>query len=124
MKKSILNHTQDSVMSDYVNSLRLTKEDTGKLHMFFSPNRVPIGLTDKEVIVCINLYSLKKKSRRRSIPPKQTNSLYDIEGELAEAINTVMYSDDTLPEEFYPNRPMTRARFKRGVIKFIFGLKR
>ena len=124
MKKSPLNFTQGSVMSDYVSSLKLTVEEAGKLHMFFSPNRVPIGLTDREVIVCINLYPLRKKNRRRSIPPRPGNSYDCEENEIAEAINTVMYSDNTLPEEFNPNRTMTRGRFKRGVIKFLFGLKR
>ena len=124
MKKSLLNFTQGSVMSDYVSSLKLTEEESGKLHMFFSPNRVPIGLTDREVIVCINLYPLKKKNRRRSILPRQPNSNGSIEEEVLEAINTILYTDDNLPEEFNPDRKMTRGKFKRGVIKFLFGLKK
>lgn len=50
-------------MADYRLSpaLRKRKEAEGYLHMFFSPWRVAVGLTDNEVAVCVRLYPFRTK---------------------------------------------------------------
>ncbi|MES3031139.1 MAG: hypothetical protein V4697_01860 [Patescibacteria group bacterium] len=57
-KNSPLRFDQEVVMTDYRNAsiLRRYPKAEGYLHMFFSPWRVPVGLTDNEVAICVRLY--------------------------------------------------------------------
>jgi len=67
--KSPLTYLQDSVMDDYLRSpaiRKLQKENPKNrperaLHMFFSPHRVPVGLTDNEVAICIRLHPYREQ---------------------------------------------------------------
>ncbi len=122
MKKSPLEYDQDCVLSDYKSSLRLNEDEADALHMFFSPLRIPVGLTDQEVHVCIKLYPLKVSNARR-IPEIDLTS-GNIEQALADSIDFIQSSNFELPSEFLPNKRMTRAKFKKGVLKFLFKLKR
>ena len=49
-------NAQNKVMAGYVRKYELTKEEGDKLHLFFSPWRVPMGMTKGEVRMIIILY--------------------------------------------------------------------
>ncbi len=54
--------TQGAREQDHVTSgVFRKKNDAGNLHMFFSPNMVPSGLTDDEVGLCLELHERKEK---------------------------------------------------------------
>ncbi|NDB59850.1 hypothetical protein EB001_15595 [bacterium] len=122
MKKSPLDYGQDCVLSDYRNTLRLSEDEASALHMFFSPLRIPIGLTDQEVRICIKLYPVKSGNMKR-VPEIDLTS-GSIGQALADSIDFIQSSNHDLPEEFLPNRRMTRTRFKRGILKFLFNLRK
>ena len=89
-----------AVMQDYQASCALRKKgNVEKLHRFFSPLRVPVGLTDREIEICIAVVHLKK--RRES-----------------------MTGMTSTPKEFHWYRPMTRVRFMRGMKKFLESITR
>ena len=46
---------QDDVLADYVRQFDLTSDQAGRLHMFFSPTRILVGLEEHEVRLAINL---------------------------------------------------------------------
>ncbi len=54
---------QDAVMADYQRApiFQTNRRAQESLHMFFSPNRVPVGLTDNEVAICIRLYPYRER---------------------------------------------------------------
>lgn len=62
--------TQDGVMQDY-RPLFKTPDDEGDLHSFFSPSRVPSGLTDQEVALCLMLAPLVEAWRERHFEKRQ-----------------------------------------------------
>ncbi|MEX0931329.1 MAG: hypothetical protein WDZ88_01120 [Candidatus Paceibacterota bacterium] len=52
------------IKQDYLRSPAMkTQHDLDKLHQFFSPNRVPVGLTDAQLAVCIALHPLREKQK-------------------------------------------------------------
>lgn len=71
------------------------KRGSEYLHMVFSPNSVPIGLTDEQVRICIIL------------------------GEMRQSLDKDKLSRWHLVPEFSEPGPMTMSRFKRGVYKYI-----
>jgi hypothetical protein len=56
--ESPLDYTQNAVMHDYRQTSACKRDPRAyqMLHMFFSPDRIPVGLTDNEVAICIRLY--------------------------------------------------------------------
>lgn len=60
-------HTQEAVLLDYkgTRALRNDSRAADKLHMFFSPWRIPVGLTDNEVALCVLLYPYKVRMIKR-----------------------------------------------------------
>lgn len=60
-------HNQEAVMADYKNApiFRVNPKAGDYLHMFFSSDRVPVGLTDKEVGICIRLYPYRQRMIER-----------------------------------------------------------
>lgn len=98
--------SQEAVMQDYRSTptFHRVKEAERKLHQFFSPFRVPSGLTDKEVAVCVMLNPL----RRRWKPNKSKDPLANI-------------MSSPHPPEFIHAR-MTRKRFKKGLRTMLFRL--
>lgn len=107
-------------MFDYMASSALAKKKIGKeaLHMFFSPTRVPIGLTDEQIVIVVILYKLRKAQcaayhdfiRKRAL----SNGAPEVIAELLAANKPLR-----LPDEFMPNKVMTDARFKKGLYKFL-----
>ncbi len=77
------------------------QKEANKLHMFFSPTRVPKGLSGTEVRICLFLYDLQRKMK----PPKPANFPYTRE-------------ISVLPEGLRKQR-MTRSSFKEGVRSFL-----
>jgi len=64
--ESPLDHPQNAVMADYRQTSACKKNPRGyeMLHMFFSPNRIPVGLTDNEVAICIRLYPYRRNMEK------------------------------------------------------------
>jgi len=59
MKESSEN--QDNVMSHYRKTFVLTESQCSELHRFFSPYRVPAGLTRPEILACIKVCPDRRK---------------------------------------------------------------
>ena len=57
-ENSPLSFPQDAVMADYKGTTAFRKNAQAEeaLHLFFSPNRVPVGLSDNQVAICVRLY--------------------------------------------------------------------
>lgn len=108
-----LKNAQDRVLLGYRERYSLNGREAGILHLFFSPYRVPKGLTWNEVQVVIAIYPLTDKSRRAAV----------ITAEQRLRIKKNKYSrfvkDNTLPEEFTPKGLITRRAFHTGVEKLL-----
>lgn len=118
---NLLDYEQDAVLEDYTRALKGNKKLAGNLHMFFSCYRIPVGLTDKEVWFCaVHLYPLKRRllelqqeSIRKSFGNEYTDSIVRVFQEAH-----VYRTEVRMPEEFRPDKLMTRERFQAGVEKF------
>lgn len=84
------------------------------LHQFFSPLRIPAGLTDEEARICVNLYPLRRAQLDRRLKKPKGRGLL---AEISHMEKTVF--ELQLPDELSPLRHMTRKRFKEGILKFI-----
>ena len=123
-QKHPLENDQDGVLQDYQNTLQSThgKHGAEALHMFFSPNRIPVGLTDEETRICVLLYPLRKADQERT-RKKVKEEIRDRDGVIdspeqeLELLTRTM--PQSLPSELSPIKTMTRSRFKRGVHKFL-----
>lgn len=142
-------HAQDSVMQDYKTSgVFRNEDDEGALHMFFSPYRIPDGLTDEEVRVCIDLHPRRKEladkmtiKRERTLRDAWKKRLSEdylflekIKDELNQAFGPIEWTMDKiltvvtitilcyepipLPRDLI-NGPMTRERFANGIAALI-----
>ncbi len=114
---------QDAVYQDYIAVLNGNMKRAGKLHMFFSPARIPLGLTDEEVRFCVDiLYPIRealiakeKKWRQQQLDAGHKDSIT----QLFELI-WVYNADAHIPREFQPWwEPMTREKFKMGASKLL-----
>lgn len=108
-----LGNAQDKVLAGYVKRFRLTRLQRHYLHMFFSPYRVPKGLTKEEVLQVFNLYPLLGKYRRSAIGATE----YFLRIKQAPFSSNVIGT--TLPEELTSGGRMTRTRFREGVRKLL-----
>lgn len=138
-------HAQDKVLSGYMTRFGLQEEEASNLHMFFSPTRVPKGMTREEVRIVLLLFSLRGTHRRQVIGSDKVEKFDvlnkeglasaleqpDLLPELRELYETLMKSDypplpsfkdvvreTVLPLELVQSR-MTRSSFKVGVIKLL-----
>jgi hypothetical protein len=97
---------QDAVFAGFQARGVVTNPKEGEaLHMFFSPTRIPSGLTDEEARLCMALYEQRKQQK-----------VHDAErcgGRYSVAVPTY------LPAELMPTGRMTRKRFIIGIRKFI-----
>ncbi|MBX4209172.1 hypothetical protein KW799_00525 [Candidatus Parcubacteria bacterium] len=134
-----LKDSQERVMRTYKSRRAVrNKADEEALHMFFSPNRVPAGLTNEEVRVCIDLYPRKKaavdllarrierhareslkKALRKPAKKKRILKFYgkrSIAMAMFPAGMAAMFSGvAALPKQLSPAGRMTRKRFKEGI---------
>jgi len=108
---------QEIIMQDYRASTALKQKDAEEsLHLFFSPHRIPIGMTDDELGICILLYQLRQSDNEKritetlEIPPNGTDKDTTLEQFLWPL---------TLPNELISNEIMTRDRFQRGIYKYL-----
>lgn len=55
-----------------------SKDDEGSLHMFFSPDRVPVGLCDEQIKICIGLYERRRllAVRLHAVHKRRTHELW------------------------------------------------
>jgi hypothetical protein len=96
---------EEDVMAEY---LRLgyvkTKKEGEMLARFFSTVRVPTGLTERQVQICLQKLPLREYLRHQTI---------DVRG-LMHDVNRVGRS---LPSELWLSEPMTEERFEAGMKK-------
>lgn len=104
----------EAIRQDYKAGARLTENESWDLNMFFSPRRIPIGLTDKQVRICVNLYKLRKKQLDRRLKAIEHLHILD---RLTRTTGIVFGT--SLPNEFYPRGEITEEDFQTGVIKFL-----
>ena len=83
---------QDRVLAGYRERFRLTDEQAGNLHMFFSPHRIPRGLVWEEVSIVLYLFALRDADRMKQ---------------------------HVLPYEWRDGRRMLRRAFKKGLYTFL-----
>jgi len=66
----LLKQKENLVLEEYKKNILLTENQIHNLHMFFSPGRIPSGLTNEEILICIYLYHLRESQKRLyKIPP-------------------------------------------------------
>jgi hypothetical protein len=110
-------HPQDQVLQEYIRRAGLKPEGEEALHMFFSPNRIPIGLTNTEVHTCIALYPLRKAHVSRRTNPPELAAIPDLFTRLC-VMARLCAAIPSLPLELSPHKRMTRWRFRKGIAKF------
>jgi hypothetical protein len=137
-QNSPLQNKQDAVMQDYLSFLKKKGLQWSDVHSFFSPLRVPVGLTDEELLIIVALYPLRRaqvyRAIRGKLPPQDKKIVSDDSGdeiykdsvqllfEQFEKMGDIIkaYSTDVpLPEELGPSETMTRERFQTGIMKFL-----
>lgn len=121
------NHSeQDSNFQDF--KALLGKKDAWKLHMFFSPTRIPVGLTDEEAKICVALYPLRDAYIKRHRPEHPKDEIgrdmtFDRDSEDPQFQKWILESSQpppSLPRELiYSGKKMTRTRFRKGIYNFL-----
>ncbi|MFA6158336.1 MAG: hypothetical protein WC763_01795 [Candidatus Paceibacterota bacterium] len=93
---------QDDTLEGYWESGAVkNKDDERSLHMFFSPNRIPKGLTNSEVSIVIALFPIREKQIERA---------------------SAQHRSSELPASFRPAALIiTRAEFAAGIAEFLAG---
>ncbi len=89
---------QEAVVEDYVKRGLIVMEDMQKVHMFFSPYRVPIGLTRKQLAIVLEVSPLREWQRKH-LPPGPSAS--------------------RPPFLFNPDKPMSPQKFSAGIREFM-----
>ncbi|MDE1875159.1 MAG: hypothetical protein KGI79_03235 [Patescibacteria group bacterium] len=120
-----IEHDQANVMADYRGSRAIrSREDEGALHLFFSPFRVPTGLTDEEALVCIAFSPVKQAWEKRAIKRLQEKLMPSMPDDLPypkeyiAGAMAISYSRARIPDELVVSR-MTRGKFRAGIRKLI-----
>ncbi len=117
-------NAQDKILEGYIARFKLTGEEGWKLHMFFSPTRIPKGLTENEVREVLKL-SPKRDARRRQVEQRlRKEAGYSViklpDGRKMKVHNPPSFyksvMDNMLPVELMPGR-MTRRAFQAGMTK-------
>ena len=123
--------SQEVVMQDYANSGAFRDpRDAGRLHMFFSPRRVPLGLTDEQIRVCLAIAHLKeekeeaeRKLRLSQIPEELRWTNEDLYYEkLLRAHLEGGQHPRSLPCELFSPDYMDEESFKTGICKLLASL--
>ena len=118
----------------------VTDADEEGLHMFFSPYRVPEGLTNAEVRRCIELYPKKKAYEKKASATIEASvrknliellkesrwrkAVRDFWGDVPAALAVmpqlygILCVPNILPPELSPGKTMTRGRFRKGIAIF------
>ena len=133
-----LRNAQDKVLEGYKVRFGLSKSETGNLHMFFSPTRVPKGLTREEVREVLRLYAIREEARQKTMRKLLKEAGKSVEVLPAKLSKTgrsrkfivqnlpslqAVVRETILPEEFIPhNNRMTRGAFRMGVMKLLESL--
>ena len=89
---------QEAVVSDYVTRGLIQEKDIWNVHMFFSPYRVPIGLTKIQLDIVLELSPLREWQRKR-LPPGPSAS--------------------KPPFYFEADKPMSPQKFSPGIRQFM-----
>lgn len=89
---------QEAVVQDYIDRGLIRKEDAQAVHMFFSPYRVPIGLTEKQLAIVLEVSPLREWQRKH-LPPGSSTS--------------------RPPFLFNPDKLMSPQKFSAGIRKFL-----
>lgn len=104
-----LSNAQDKVLEGYRVRFKLTKEEATKLHLFFSPTRVPQRLTRDEVRIVLLLYSTRQADKLPLLKP---------EGQFPPSFARVV-NETKLPLELRLPGRITRENFRKGIVKFL-----
>lgn len=124
--------SQEDVMAGYVRSKAFrNKDEQGQLHMFFSPKRVPLGLTNQQIRICLYL-ARHKEEREKALRAPHLARLSELpeymvnENPLAYfgALSKAHMLQIHLPEELWSAEFITEERFNRGVAKLIASLEK
>jgi len=123
LKTNFNKFTQEAVMQDYASSGAFKdKRDAGRLHMFFSPHRVPLGLTATQIRICLNLAKLveqREEAERKLILSQIPEEMRYLDEERYEylVLTTMTRSDKArwIPHEFSCCEYMTEELFMRGI---------
>lgn len=89
---------QEAVVEDYVKRGLILMEDMQKVHMFFSPYRVPTGLSRKQLAIVLELSHLREWQRKH-LPPGPSASIP--------------------PFYFDADKPMSPQKFSAGIRKYL-----
>ncbi len=110
---------QNKVMARYrrLGAVR-NRLDEGALHMFFSPWKVPKGLTSAQVRECISKIGLRDWQRAYAFERIESKGKRLKPMHLLTLQVTVAANPPLLPEELSPTRRMTARRFRVGMRKF------
>ncbi len=106
-------NAQDKVKEGYKTRFKLKPEEVASLHMFFSPSRIPKGLTEKEVRKVLSLYSVRDAHRRQKV-----NGVERVPGTNLPKFYP-MVDATLLPKELIGGGRMTRALFQKGITKLL-----
>jgi hypothetical protein len=97
---------QDATLARYKARRVITSpKEEEALHMFFSPTRIPPGLTNEEARLCMSLYERRKLQKAR-------------DSERRGGMHFISFPTP-LPQELMPGGRMSRDRFAAGIRKFL-----
>jgi hypothetical protein len=98
-------YQQEQVMKGYRRRGAVKdKDEEWQLHMFFSPNRVPKGLTNAEVALCLSASGIREGQQK---VPKHGFG------------ERVLYPQGFTLPKLLREGPMTRANFTQGFGEFL-----
>ncbi|MFA6536667.1 MAG: hypothetical protein WC250_02175 [Candidatus Paceibacterota bacterium] len=118
LEKPPLDFSQEAVMRDYQRTALLQKNRAaqGALHLFFSPSRVPVGLTDDQIAICVWLYQFRQVQNdeqiRKALEVTENGTNKDVPFEQ-------LLWPRALPSEFSPKESMTQEHFEAGLYKLL-----
>lgn len=108
----------DPIKTFYIQKDYLTSaNDVMKLHMFFSPRTIPMGMIRSEVRQCMEMYDLRQEYNWIYSRMNSQVMTVEIEGK-TDFMVVPSFGSASLPEEFIAMGPMTRERFAIGVRAF------
>lgn len=96
--ENALLRAQEIVVEDYVKRGLIQRKDLQNVHMFFSPYRVPVGLSQKQLDIVLELSPLREWQRKH-LPPGPSASIP--------------------PFYFNPDKPMSPQKFSAGIRQFM-----
>lgn len=68
-----MKHDQDAIKQDYrASGVFKGKKDADNLHMFFSPYRIPSGLTDFEIRLCLDVHQTREQLSEKLLKKRKS----------------------------------------------------